>query len=164
MDINKTPSQKDIDEYFMEMALREAHHALAAEEVPIGAVVIHQGKIIGRGDNSNRRLKDPTAHAEMIAITSACNHLQSRYLEDTTLYVTIEPCSMCAGAIVLARLPRLVFGAYDTKAGACGSVFNLVQDPRLNHTVEVISGVKEFDCAGVISQFFEKYQNKNGQA
>jgi tRNA(adenine34) deaminase len=140
--------------------LREAEIAESREEVPIGAVVVVDNKIIGRGNNSNKTLQDPTAHAEMIAITAACNKLQSRYLEQGTLYVTIEPCSMCAGAIVLARVKRLVFGAKDPKAGACGSVFNIVQDPRLNHQVTITPGVREFECAGLISQFFESIRDK----
>jgi tRNA(adenine34) deaminase len=144
------------DEYYMRQALREAEAAGEADEVPIGAVVVHQGNIIGRGNNQNKRLQDPTAHAEMIAISAACNQVQSRYLEESTLYVTVEPCSMCAGAIVLARLGRLVFGTTDPKAGACGSVFDLVRDPRLNHQPEVVGGVLHTECAALISGFFEK--------
>lgn len=149
-----------IDEHFMGLALKEAEIAEAREEIPIGAVVVMDNKVIGRGNNSNKTLQDPTAHAEMIAITAACNQVQSRYLEKATLYVTIEPCSMCAGAIVLARIPRLVFGAKDPKAGACGSLFNIVQDPRLNHRVEIVSGVREFECGALISQFFESIREK----
>jgi tRNA(adenine34) deaminase len=153
-----TPAQ--IDEHFMVLALKEAEIAESREEIPIGAVVVLDNKVIGRGNNSNKTLQDPTAHAEMIAITASCNQLQSRYLDKATLYVTIEPCAMCAGAIVLARLPRLVFGAKDPKAGACGSLFNIVQDPRLNHRVEVIGGVREFECAALISAFFESIREK----
>ncbi len=144
------------DEYYLRLALREAEAAGEADEVPIGAVVVNQGNIIGRGNNQNKRLQDPTAHAEMIAISAACNQAQSRYLEKSTLYVTVEPCSMCAGAIVLARLGRLVFGAPDPKAGACGSVFDLVRDPRLNHQPEVVGGILHAECATLISGFFEK--------
>lgn len=144
------------DEHYLRQALREAEAAQEADEVPIGAVVVHEGQIIGRGHNQNKTLQDPTAHAEMIAISAACNRVQSRYLEQATLYVTVEPCSMCAGAIVLARLGRLVFGAADPKAGACGSLFDLVRDPRLNHRVEVTSGVLQAECAAMISSFFEK--------
>jgi len=144
----------------MVLALKEAEIAESREEIPIGAVVVLDNKVIGRGSNSNKTLQDPTAHAEMIAITAACNQVQSRYLDKATLYVTVEPCCMCAGAIVLARLPRLVLGAKDPKAGACGSLFNIVQDPRLNHRVEVVSGVREFECAALIAAFFESIREK----
>lgn len=160
LNLNPDATQEEIDQAFMAMAIREAMIAESKEEIPIGAVVVLDGKVIGRGHNQNKTLIDPTAHAEMIAITAACNKIQLRYLENATLYVTIEPCSMCAGAIVLARLPRLVFGARDTKAGACGSVFNLVQDPRLNHQVEVVAGVKDFECATLITEFFESIREK----
>lgn len=157
-DPEATPAQ--IDEHFMALALREAEIAESHEEIPIGAVVVFDNKVIGRGNNSNKTLQDPTAHAEMIAITAACNYLQSRYLEQAALYVTIEPCAMCAGAMVLARLGRLVFGARDPKTGACGSMFNIVQDPRLNHQLNVTSGVREFECSSLISQFFESIRGK----
>lgn len=160
LNLNPDATQAEIDQAFMAMAIREAMIAESKEEIPIGAVVVLDGKVIGRGHNQNKTLIDPTAHAEMIAITAACNKIQLRYLESATLYVTIEPCSMCAGAIVLARLPRLVFGARDPKAGACGSVFNLVQDPRLNHQVEVVGGVKDFECAALITEFFESIREK----
>ena len=153
-----TPAQ--IDEHFMALALKEAEIAESREEIPIGAVVVMDNKVIGRGNNSNKTLQDPTAHAEMIAITAGCNQAQSRYLEKATLYVTVEPCAMCAGAIVLARIPRLVFGARDPKAGACGSLFNIVQDPRLNHRVEITAGVREFECTALISHFFESIREK----
>lgn len=161
LSINPDPTQEEIDAAFMAQALREALNAEANEEVPIGAVVVLEGKIIGRGYNQNKTLHDPTAHAEMIAITAGCNKLQLRYLENATLYVTIEPCAMCAGAIVLARIKRVVFGAKDPKAGACGSVFNLVQDPRLNHQVEIVSGVRELECAAIISEFFDTIRKKS---
>ncbi len=160
LNLNPDATQAEIDQAFMAMAIREAMIAESKEEIPIGAVVVLDGKVIGRGHNQNKTLIDPTAHAEMIAITAACNKIQLRYLESATLYVTIEPCSMCAGAIVLARVPRLVFGARDSKAGACGSVFNLVQDPRLNHQVEVVGGVKDFECAALITEFFESIREK----
>ncbi len=160
LNLNPEATQEEIDSAFMAQALREALNAEADDEVPIGAVVVLEGKIIGRGYNQNKILHDPTAHAEMIAITAGCNKLQLRYLENATLYVTIEPCSMCAGAIVLARIKRVVFGAKDPKAGACGSVFNLVQDPRLNHRVEITSGVRDFECATLISEFFGKIRSQ----
>lgn len=138
----------------MELALREAQKAFDEDEVPVGAVVVCDNKIIGRGYNQIERLQDPTAHAEMIAITAAANHLESRRLAECTLFVTLEPCPMCAGAIVQARIPTLVFGAYDPKAGACGTLFNIVQDKRLNHQPHVISGVCDRESEELLKGFF----------
>jgi tRNA(adenine34) deaminase len=142
------------DERFMRQALREAEIAAEAGEVPVGAVIVHEGRVIGRGHNQRETLRDPTAHAEMIAITSAAAGLESWRLDGCTLYVTLEPCAMCAGAIVLARLPRLVFGAFDPKAGACGSVLNIVEEPRLNHRVVPEGGVLAELCGGILQEFF----------
>jgi tRNA(adenine34) deaminase len=150
------------DERWMESALREAEQGLKRKEVPVGAVVVHKGRIIGRGYNQIESLQDPTAHAEMIAITAAASGLGSRRLEDCTLYVTLEPCAMCAGAIVLARIPRLVFGAHDPKAGACGTLFNIVQDARLNHRVETVAGISADRCGTLLSEFFQKMRG-NGK-
>lgn len=147
------------DERWMESAFREAELAYKRKEVPIGAVIVHKGKIIGKGYNQIETLQDPTAHAEMIAITAAASHLGSRRLEGCVLYVTLEPCSMCAGAIVLARLPRLVFGAPDPKAGACGTLYNLVQDERLNHRVELLGGVMQEQCGAILKDFFTKVRS-----
>jgi tRNA(adenine34) deaminase len=141
-------------EQWMKQALREAERAFEQDEVPVGAVVVQKGKIIGRGYNQIERLQDPTAHAEMIAITAATNHLQSRRLEECTLYVTLEPCPMCAGAIVLARIPTLVFATFDPKAGACGTLYNIVHDKRLNHTVHVVSGVCDRESEELLKGFF----------
>ncbi|MBF8294017.1 MAG: tadA [Bacteroidetes bacterium] len=138
----------------MKQALREAEKAYEQDEVPVGAVVVHKGKVIGRGYNQIERLQDPTAHAEMIAITAATNHLQSRRLEECTLYVTLEPCPMCAGAIVLSRIPTLVFATFDPKAGACGTLYNIVHDKRLNHSVHVISGVCDRESEEYLKGFF----------
>jgi tRNA(adenine34) deaminase len=138
----------------MKQALREAEKAFEQDEVPVGAVVVQKGKIIGRGYNQIERLQDPTAHAEMIAITAATNHLQSRRLDECILYVTLEPCPMCAGAIVLARIPTLVFATFDPKAGACGTLYNIVHDKRLNHTVHVISGVCDRESEELLMGFF----------
>ncbi len=146
-------------EHWMKLALREAERALDSDEVPVGAVAVCDGKVIGKGFNQIERLKDPTAHAEMIAITAASNYLQSRRLEQCTLYVTLEPCAMCAGAIVLARIPNLVFGAYDPKAGACGTLFNIVEDKRLNHRVHVIGGVCDVESEELLTRFFGKIRN-----
>lgn len=142
------------DEYYMGLALREAEKAYEREEVPIGAVVVHEGKIIGRGHNQIEMLQDPTAHAEMLAITAAADSLGSRRLLDCTLYVTIEPCCMCSGAIVLARIPRIVFGALDPKAGASGSLYTITNDARLNHRCTVEHGVLQEESAGIIRSFF----------
>ena len=119
-----------INELYMQEALKEAQKAFAEEEVPVGAVIVHQGQIIARGHNQVERLKDPTAHAEMIAITSAANYLGTKWLNEASLYVTIEPCSMCAGALVLARIKDLCYGAPDPKTGACGSVVNIVNHKK----------------------------------
>jgi tRNA(adenine34) deaminase len=151
-------------EQWMNAALREAQHAFDADEVPVGAIIVHEGDIIGRGYNQIERLQDPTAHAEMIAITAASNHLQSRRLESCTLYVTLEPCTMCAGAIVLARIPTLVFGSYDPKAGACGTLYNIVEDRRLNHSVHVVGGICDRESESLLKNFFAKkrtVQRKN---
>ncbi len=143
------------DERWMEYALREAEQAMKRKEVPVGCVIISDNRIIGKGYNQIETLKDPTAHAEIIAITAAAAFLGSRRLENTTLYVTLEPCAMCAGAIVQARIPRLVFGAFDPKAGACGTLFNIVQDQRLNHRADVAGGILAERCGGLLSEFFK---------
>lgn len=151
------------DERWMEYAIREATQAVKRDEVPIGAVIVHEGRIVGRGYNQTESLQDPTAHAEMIAITAAATSLGARRLDDCTLYVTLEPCSMCAGAIVLARIPRLVFGAYDPKAGACGTLYNLVQDPRLNHRVDLAGGIREEQCGTMLKEFFSRVRTEGVQ-
>ena len=138
----------------MELALREAEIALERKEVPVGAVIVQNGRVIGKGSNQTEMLQDPTAHAEMIALTAAAAHLASRRLEECTMYVTLEPCPMCAGAIVLARLPILIFGAYDPKAGACSSLYTITNDIRLNHRVHTIGGVLEEKCGGILREFF----------
>lgn len=152
------------DQSFMRLALREAERAFEAEEVPVGAVIVHAGKVIGKGFNQREKLEDPTAHAEMLAITAAAQELNSWRLEDCTLYVTLEPCPMCAGAIVNARVKRVVFGAADPKAGACGSLMNVVQDARLNHRVELVAGVLADEAGAILKQFFRtrrKAQSEN---
>ena len=141
---------------FMQEALAEAHLALARGEVPIGAVVVLGGKIIGRGHNLRETRNDPTAHAEILAIQEAAQHSKRWRLTNATLYVTLEPCPMCAGAIINARLQRLVFGAYDPKAGAVTSLMNLVQDKRLNHFVEVYDGICQRECAELLRRFFQE--------
>ncbi len=147
------------DKRWMKMALREAERALEQTEIPVGAVVIHRGIVVGRGYNMVEQLKDPTAHAEMIAITAACETIGSKYLKDCTLYVTLEPCPMCAGAMVWAKLSRLVFGAFDAKAGAASSLFNIPQDRRLNHRVDIVSGVEADQGAALLQEFFRPRRN-----
>jgi tRNA(adenine34) deaminase len=139
---------------FMQEALKEARIAFEEDEVPVGAVVVHKGQIIGRAHNQVERLKDPTAHAEMIAITSAANSLNTKWLNGACLYVTIEPCSMCAGALVLARISDLVYGASDPKTGACGSVTNIVNNKKLNHRIRVNKGILAKECGSLLSDFF----------
>ena len=138
----------------MKLALEEAEQAFREDEVPIGAVIVHEDRVIARAHNQRETLHDPTAHAEMIAITQAAEALRSWRLDDCTLYVTIEPCCMCAGAIVWSRLSRLVYGAPDPKAGACGSLYEITNDPRLNHRVPVTAGVREDEAAGWMKAFF----------
>jgi tRNA(adenine34) deaminase len=138
----------------MHAALAEARAALEKDEVPIGAVVVHEDQVIGRGHNQREGLNDPTAHAEMIAITAAASHVQNWRLDGCTLYVTLEPCAMCAGAIVLARMSRLVFGATDPKAGACVSLYQITNDQRLNHRVVPAPGVLREECAELLQEFF----------
>lgn len=144
------------DEAGMRAALREAHASLAIDEVPVGCVIVHDGMIIGRGHNQVETLQDATAHAEVLAIGAASNALGSWRLSECTLYVTLEPCSMCAGAIVLSRLGRLVYGATDPKAGACGSVLDVVGERRLNHRVPVTHGVLAEECGELLRDFFRK--------
>jgi tRNA(adenine34) deaminase len=142
------------EEYFMRLALREAARALEHDDVPIGAVVVQGGEVIGAGHNERELRADPTAHAEMIALREAARALGSWRVLDSVMYVTLEPCAMCAGAIVLARLPRVVFGATDPKAGAVGSVFNVLEEPRLNHRPQVESGLLAEECADLLRSFF----------
>jgi tRNA(adenine34) deaminase len=144
----------------MQEALKEARQALEEGEVPVGAVIVLDGRIIGRGHNRVEALKDPTAHAEILAIGAAATYVGNWRLSDATLYVTVEPCAMCAGAIVLARLNRLVFGVRDPKSGACGSVFDIVRDHRLNHWVEVIEGVLAVDSGEIIREMFKEVRGK----
>ena len=139
----------------MAMALDEARAALAEDEVPIGCVIVSLKKgVIGSAHNQRETLKDPTAHAEMIAITQAAQAMESWRLEQCILYVTLEPCPMCAGAIVLARLPMVVYGCTDPKAGACDTLYQITSDPRLNHRAQVVGGVRADDCATLLSGFF----------
>lgn len=141
---------------FMARAFMLAEQALEEDEVPVGAIVVHKGQIIGKGYNQVERLNDPTAHAEMIAISAACETISQKYLQECTLYVTIEPCPMCAGAAVWSKLGTVVFGATDARAGGCGSVFNISSNQKLNHQVKVIQGVMEAECEHLVKTFFKE--------
>lgn len=149
---------------WMQTALREAEKAFDEGEVPVGAVIVRDHEIVGRGHNMVEQLQDPTAHAEIIAITAACETLGTRVLEDCTLYVTLEPCPMCAGAIVWSRLHRLVFGAFDEKAGSASTLYNIPQDRRLNHFVEIVSGVEADRAAALLQDFFRKLRINGNDA
>jgi tRNA(adenine34) deaminase len=142
------------EEYFMRLALREAERAREQGDVPIGAVVVHAGEVIAVGRNERELRGDPTAHAEILALREAARALGSWRVLDATLYVTLEPCAMCAGAIVLARVPRVIYGASDPKAGAAGSVLDVLGESRLNHRPEVRGGLLEEDCGTLLSGFF----------
>ncbi len=144
----------DKDVYFMKAAIDQAYIALENEDVPVGAVIVKDGRIIAKGYNQRHHLNDPTAHAEIIALTAASEHVGHWRLHGCTMYVTLEPCPMCAGALVLARLDKLVFGCSDPKAGACGSLYNIVQDTRLNHRLEVTKDILTEDCAAMLQNFF----------
>jgi tRNA(adenine34) deaminase len=142
------------DEYWMRLAIREAERALEHDDVPVGAVVVHDGELIGAGHNERELRQDPTAHAEMIAIREAAAALRSWRLLECVLYVTLEPCAQCAGAIVLGRVPRVVYGTDDPKAGAAGSVLDILGEPRLNHRPEVARGLLAEECAALLVDFF----------
>ena len=140
----------------MSLALEEAYKAFSTYEVPIGAVIVHEGKIVGRGYNKRESTKDPTAHAEIIAIKEASKYLGGWRLTGTTIYVTLEPCAMCAGAIINSRIDRVVIGAKDSKGGACGSVINILDNPKFNHRPEVKFGILEDKCSNIITNFFKQ--------
>ena len=139
----------------MEFAYKEAEKAFGEEELPVGAIIVFENRIIAKGHNQVETLKDPTAHAEIIAITSAANYLSSKQLLGCSMYVTLEPCSMCAGAIVLAKIENLFFGAFDNKSGACGSVLNVTNHKSLNHKVNVTGGILDEKCGEILKEFFK---------
>jgi tRNA(adenine34) deaminase len=139
----------------MRHALKEAEKAYREKELPVGAVIVFENRIIGKGHNQVEKLKDPTAHAEILAITSAASYLSSKVLLGCSMYVTLEPCSMCAGAIVLAKIENLYFGAYDSKSGACGSVLNITNNKFFNHQLNVSGGILDSECAEILRNFFE---------
>ena len=148
------PTPQETDERYMRLAMDAALVAEENGDVPIGTVIVHEGRIIARAYNQREQLKDPTAHAEIIALTQAAAAVQSWRLHGCTLYVTLEPCPMCAGALVLARLDRLVYGCPDPKTGACGSLYDIVRDGRLNHRLAVTAGVLADDCSRLLQDFF----------
>jgi tRNA(adenine34) deaminase len=149
------PQQNTLDERFMRLAIREARLALAHDDVPVGALVVDaHGDVIATGHNERELRQDPSAHAEMIALRAAAAAIGHWRLLDTTLYVTLEPCAMCAGAVVLARVPRVVYGTADPKAGAAGSVLDILAEPRLNHRPQVTAGVLQPECAALLTDFF----------
>jgi tRNA(adenine34) deaminase len=150
----------DTDQIYMAEAIRQAKLAADKDEVPIGAVITFENKIIARAHNQVELLKDPTAHCEMIAITQAASFLSAKWLHNCTMYVTIEPCCMCAGALVLSRIPKIVFGAFDPKAGACGTIANILQHDRLNHQVTIRHGVLSDECGQLLTDFFKKKRVK----
>lgn len=152
----------DSDERFMRAAIDAARVAEENGDVPIGAIIVHKSKIIARAYNQREQLNDPTAHAEIIALTQASAELESWRLHGCTLYVTLEPCPMCAGALVLGRLDRLVYGCSDPKAGACESLYQIVQDPRLNHRLEMKTGVLRDECSQLLSGFFQRRRQEKG--
>jgi len=152
-----------IHERWMKYALQEATRAFDENEVPVGAVVVHHNTVIAKGHNQVERMKDATAHAEMIALTAAFASLENKFLKDCTLYATMEPCPMCASAIVLSRIPTLVFGCYDPKMGGCGSVLNITENKKLNHKAHVIGGVLDGECGTLIKDFFEKKRKNDGE-
>ena len=151
------------DEYFMKQALVEACSAAEEGEVPVGAVIVRDGEIIGRGHNETETRKDPTAHAEMAAIRQAAEHLQGWRLIGCTMFVTAEPCSMCAGAIVWSRIEKLYIGTMDPKSGACGSVFNIPQERRLNHFTEIETGLMQEECSGIMKDFFKQLRKRKAE-
>ena len=153
-------NKKETDLHFMRQALREAEKAFETHEVPVGAILVRNNQIIGRAYNQVKLLKDPTAHAEMIAITQGAETLKSEHLRQTTLYVTLEPCPMCVGAIILARIERLVFGAREPKTGACGSKVHLLADAKWNHSFKITESVLEFESAALLQEFFKDKRAK----
>ena len=151
----------NIDQRFMKLAIDQAFIAADNGDVPVGAVIVFEGRVIAKAHNQRQLLNDPTAHAEIIALTQAAEAVGNWRLNGCTIYVTLEPCPMCAGALVMARIDRLVFGCDDPKAGACGSLYNIVQDERLNHNMDITSGVLDTECGQVLSDFFKVRRDEN---
>ena len=152
-----------VDERFMHLAIQQGRIARENGDIPVGAVIVYQDRIIGKAYNQREQLNDPTAHAEIIALTQAAEALGNWRLNGCTIYVTLEPCPMCAGALVLARLDKLVYGCDDAKSGSAGSLYNIVADERLNHTLEVTAGVLAEECAGQLQRFFQNRRAENSK-
>ena len=148
------------NEHWMKYAYREAEKAYENDEIPVGCIIVFQNSLIAKAHNQVETLKDPTAHAEMIAITSAAEYLQSKLLVGCSVYVTLEPCSMCAGAIVLSKIENLFFGAFDTKSGACGSVINIANNKSLNHLCNVTGGILDKKCGDILKSFLKSKRKK----
>ena len=157
-------NNEDEDRYYMQVAIDQAKIAEENGDVPIGAVIVHNNQKIAKAYNQREQLQDPTAHAEIIALTQAAAALETWRLDGCTMYVTLEPCPMCAGALVLSRMDRLVYGCDDPKAGACGTLYNIVEDERLNHRLEVTSGVLADECSQVLQEFFERRRAEDSKS
>lgn len=149
-----------IDNYYMSLALVQARQAFALEEVPIGCVIEYRGHVIGKGCNRRMTDKNVLAHAEIIAINEACAFMGDWRLEGCTLYVTVEPCPMCSGAILQARIPRVVYGTPNPKAGCCGSIYNLLQEDRFNHRSEILKGIMQEECSQIMKEFFRTFRRR----
>jgi len=157
---NLSIEQLELHEKYMIEAIKEADIAINSGEVPIGCIIVHNGEIIGRGHNLRNTKKNPLYHAEIIAINEAANIIDDWRLEECTLYVTVEPCPMCAGAIVQARIPNVVFGTRNVKAGCAGSILNILDEPKFNHQVNIIEGVLQQECAKPMGEFFKRFRKK----
>ncbi len=160
-ELNIKDEQSLIDEKYMKAALKQARKAIELGEVPIGCVIVYEGKIIGRGYNRRNTDKSVLCHAEITAIKKACKKIGDWRLEECTLYVTLEPCQMCAGAIVQSRIPRVVMGASSPKAGCAGTILNILENPEFNHQVEVTKGILENDCSAILKEFFTELRKRN---
>ncbi len=160
-ELNIKTEEDIIDEKYMKAALKQARKAIDLGEVPIGCVIVHEGKIIGRGYNRRNTDKSVLCHAEITAIKKACKKIGDWRLEECTLYVTLEPCQMCAGAIVQSRIPRVVMGAMNPKAGCAGSILNILENPQFNHQVQVSKGILENDCSNILKEFFTELRKRN---
>ncbi len=148
------------DEYYMSFAIKQAQKAFEINETPVGAIIVYNDKIIAEGFNKRNTTKNPLAHAEIIAINQATNYIGDWRLEQCHMYITLEPCPMCAGAIVQSRIPKIIFGAKNPKAGCAGSIINLLQIEKLNHQVEIVSGILEPECSAMLKEFFKQFRNK----
>jgi len=148
------------DEYYMNLAIKQAQKAFEINETPVGAIIVYNDKIIAEGFNKRNTTKNPLAHAEIIAINQAADYIGDWRLEQCYIYITLEPCPMCAGAIVQSRIPKIIFGAKNPKAGCAGSIINLLQIEKLNHQVEIVNGILEPECSAMLKEFFKRFRNK----